>query len=267
MLGDYTGSEWYQRALPPDWDRLRSRPEPFYWTPAYYNAVLKAPVITLSTFIKDENGRIIGLATTDWRADEIIDLVSEVDVTPGSFSFLIDGNNRQLSGLSAQQSLASQSLLDQISGQAFTSYTWPSAKLVDNSFRIPMQTRTLQVDGREYALFFSKTAADMIFGICVPRDEIDSILESMRASNYRIAFIIGAILLALSAVILYIVAGIMRLLETLYTDSLTGLPNRTRLLQELKTPTSIRSGRSTISTGIVAAISCSRSLLIISAHF
>lgn len=235
-LGDYPSSDWYRSALPPDWDRTLARPEPFYWTPTYYNAVLKAPVITLSTFIKDEDGRILGLATTDWRADEIIDLVSEVDVTPGSFSFLIDGNNRKLSGLSAQESLASQSLLDQISTQVFTSYAWPPARLVDNRFRIPMQTRTLQAEQQEYALFFSRTVAGMIFGICVPRAEIDSVLGPMRESNYRIAFVTGAILLGLSALILYIVAGIMRLLETLYTDSLTGLPNRSRLLQELKTP-------------------------------
>jgi len=234
-LGDYPNTEWYRSALPPDWDRTKARPEPFYWTPTYYNAVLKAPVITLSTFIKDGNGRILGLATTDWRADEIIDLVSEVDVTPGSFSFLIDGNNRKLSGLSAQESLASQSLLDQISTQAFTSYAWPPARLVDNRFRIPMQTRTLHVEQQEYALFFSRTVAGMIFGICVPRVEIDSVLGPMRDSNYRIALVTGAILLGLSALILYIVAGIMRLLETLYTDSLTGLPNRARLLQELKT--------------------------------
>lgn len=235
-LGDYPNTEWYRSALPPDWDRMRDRPQPFYWTPAYYNSMLNAAVITLSTFMKDGNGYIVGLATTDWRTDEIIDLVSEVDVTPGSFSFLIDGNNRQLSGLSAQESLVSQSLLDQISGQTFTSYDWPPAELVDSRFRIPMQTRALLSEGREYALFFSRTAAGMIFGICVPRDEIDSVLEPMRESNYRIAFVTGAILLALSAVILYIVAGIMRLLDTLYTDPLTGLPNRARLLQDLNPP-------------------------------
>lgn len=235
-LDNYLSSEWYRRALPSDWDRDQARPEPFYWTPAYYTPLLKAAVITLSTFMKDENGRILGLATTDWRADEIIELVSEVDITPGSFSFLIDEKNRKLSGLSEQESLASQSLLDQISGQALTSYAWPPARLVGNRFRIPMQTMKLRVEGQEHALFFSKTVAGMIFGISVPRDEIDSVLEPMRESNYRIVLVTGAILLALSALILYIVAGIMRLLETLYTDGLTGLPNRARLLQELKTP-------------------------------
>ena len=76
----------------------------------------------------------------------------------------------------------------------------------------------------------------MIFGLSVPRDEIDSVLEPMRESNYRIAIVTGTILLVLSALILYMVAGIMRLLETLYTDRLTGLPNRARLLQDLRTP-------------------------------
>lgn len=233
---DYLSSEWYRSALPPDWDRNQSRPEPFYWTAAYYNPILKAAVITLSSFMKDENGRILGLATTDWHSDEIIDLVSEVDVTPGSFSFLIDEKNRKLSGLSEQESLAFQSLLEQISRQAFISYAWPPAELVDNHFRIPMQTKTLRVEGQEHMLFFSKTVAGMIFGISVPRNEIDSVLEPMRENNYRIAIVTGAILLVLSALILYIVAMIMRLLESLYTDGLTDLPNRARLLQDRKIP-------------------------------
>ena len=233
---DYPSHEWYRSALPPDWDRSQARPEPFYWAAAYYNPLLKAAVITLATFIKNENGRILGLATTDWHTDEIIDLVSEVDVTPSSFSFLIDEKDRKLSGISEEGSLASQSLLDQVSLQVFVSYAWPPAELVDNRFRIPMQTKTLRVEGQEYMLFFSKTLAGMIFGINVPRGEIDSVLEPMREENYRIVIVTGAILLVLSALILYIVAGIMRLLETLYTDRLTGLPNRARLLEDRKTP-------------------------------
>lgn len=233
---DYPSSEWYRNALPLDWDRNQARPELFYWTATYYNPKLKAAVITLCTFMKDENGRILGLATTDWRADQIIDLVSKVDVTPGSFSFLIDDKNRKLFGLSEQESLSHQSLLKQISRQAFISYAWPPAKLVDNRFRIPMQSTTLRVEEQEHELFFSKTVAGMIFGISVPRNEIDSVLEPMRASNYRIAMVMGAILLVLSALFLYIIAGIMRLLESLYTDQLTKLPNRARLLQDLKPP-------------------------------
>jgi c-di-GMP phosphodiesterase len=96
----YHVQDWYRRILPeaaagePD----RSTPD-FFWTPAYYKDLIENVVISLTTVMRDEQGRVIGLASTDWRADEIIRLVSRVEVTPGTFAFLLDSENRNLSNL------------------------------------------------------------------------------------------------------------------------------------------------------------------------
>lgn len=230
---DYPRQAWYLLALPEDWDRSQLRPSPFYWSPAYYHPILEDAVITLATFMHDPDQRIIGLATSEWKADEIVQLVSGVDITPSSFSFLLDANNRKLSSLSQEDSREAQALLTALTPELFEQADWTPKKWDDGLPTWDMKTLPLEVGQRKYQLFFSKTRAGMVFGISVPHDEIYSVLEEMRQVNISIAVGTGLILLLLSILILYIVAGIMRLLETLYTDSLTGLPNRARLLQDL----------------------------------
>lgn len=235
---DYSQQDWYRNALPPDWNRNQTRPQQYYWTAAYYNPLSEAAVITLASPMHSDSGRIIGLATTDWRTDEVIKLIGRVKVTPNTFAFLLDSNNRNLSSLSQRDdTLAAQSIMDAIldlqlmQDQAIAPKT---ARMLERPLRSPMQSRTLGVDGLDYALFYAKTQAGMLFGIGVPQHEIDSVLEPMRQSNYRIVAITGVILLLLSGLILYFVAGIMRQLEASYTDPLTQLPNRVKLLQDLQ---------------------------------
>ena len=112
----YHTQDWYARVLPPDGDSRKSEALPrFYWTPAYYKDRINDVVISLTTLMRDANARVVGLASTDWRVDEIIQLVSRVKVTPGTFSFLLDSDNRNLSSLAAAEDvLLAQELMDAI---------------------------------------------------------------------------------------------------------------------------------------------------------
>lgn len=235
---NYPQQAWYRAALAGDPNDKSLGKELFHWTPAYYDAIQNDGLITVATPMHDDHGRPIGLATTSWRTDEIIRLVSGADVTPGSFSFLIDRNKRQLSSLSqAAESSAAQALMEALSKQEFAATSLPApGALRDGKLQLPMQTQQLSVQGRTYSVYLSRTRAGMVFGIGVPQDEIDAVLEPMRETNYRIAMATGLVLLLLSGVILYVVANILRLLEALYTDSLTGLPNRAKLLRDTATP-------------------------------
>ena len=231
---DYRSASWYQKALPLEWDRAQPRPQNFYWTDAYFNHLLDEVVMTLATFIHDSDHRIIGLATTDWSADEIIGLVSKVDVTPSSFAFLIDGMDRKLSNLSLEESPEAQNLLGALSIDSLDTAV-PALELTElGEFKTPMQSQQFNVDHRDYRLFYAPTRAGMVFGISVPQDEIDSVLGQMRDANYKIFAVTIMVVVLLAGLILYGVAKIMRMLEELYTDHLTGLPNRAKLLQDLK---------------------------------
>ncbi|MDO9242238.1 MAG: EAL domain-containing protein [Rhodocyclaceae bacterium] len=236
----YHTQDWYTRVLPQGIDSNQSAALPrFYWTPAYYKERINDVVISLATPLRDANQRIVGLASTDWRVDEIIQLVSRVKVTPGTFSFLLDSENRNLSSLAAADDvLLAQELMEAIvHSQLQQKIIRPqphSAIIAGRQLVSPMQTMSLSVRDQDYALFFSRTQAGMVFGVGVPRAEIDAILVPMRESNLRITLLVGSLVLLLSGLLLYLVAGILKQLHTLFTDALTQLPNREKLLADLK---------------------------------
>jgi diguanylate cyclase (GGDEF)-like protein len=228
---DYPRQEWYANALPPEWDRKQPRPQAFYWAPAYYHALLETAVLSVNSFIHGPDGKIVGLAASDWRAGEIAELLGGGQVTTGSFAFLIDARERKLSSLSQRQdSLQAQTLLAALSLGELEKTEW--SRRENGSWE--MKRKSLTVDQQVYEVFFSKTRAGMIFGISVPHAEIHAVLDEMRAVNYQVALITGGVLLALALLMLYQIAGVLRLLETLYTDNLSGLPNRAKLLQTLE---------------------------------
>ena len=231
---DFHTRDWYQTILNDLSDNdpaIRS----YHWTSAYYRADTDNVVISLSTLMRNGDGQPMGIAVTDWRTEEIVNLVSRVKVTPGAFSFLLDKENRNLSSLALAENVThAQQLIESISSGHLQALL-PAQQ--DGSLRQrpanPKQQLTLTVDGEDYELFFSNTQAGMVFGIGVPQKEIDAVLTPMRDSNLRIVALIGSILLILAALMLYMVAITLRQLRTLYTDPLTGLPNRERLLVDL----------------------------------
>jgi c-di-GMP phosphodiesterase len=235
----YHIQDWYRRILPEtSTEEPGSGVPDFFWTPAYYKDLIENVVISLTTVMRDEQGRVIGLASTDWRADEIIRLVSRVEVTPGTFAFLLDSENRNLSNLAtAWDTLAAQEKIDAvIDSRLQDRLTGPlpqSAMISGRLLVAPMQTMSLSVNGEEHALFFSRTQAGMIFGVGVPQAEIDAVLVPMRESNVRIVGLFSTITLGLSALILLLVAKLLNRLHFLHTDTLTQLPNREKLLMDL----------------------------------
>ncbi|UAW99374.1 EAL domain-containing protein [Halopseudomonas nanhaiensis] len=237
---DYHTREWYSRVVGEHSGFAPGNPLPeFFWTPAYYKELIDNVVISLTTPMRDESGQVIGVASTDWRADEIIGLVSRVRVTPGAFAFLIDSENRNLSSLAnAGGALGAQEKMDAvIESRLHSRITAPDPLSAIVSGRLlvaPMQTMDLRVNEEDHALFFSRTQAGMIFGVGVPQAEIDAVLLPMRESNWRIMLLIGGVVLVLSALILTSVGRILKRMHTLYTDSLTQLPNREKLLVDLK---------------------------------
>ena len=234
---DFAQQDWYRQIR----ERLGHEAQAersFHWSAAYYKPQIENVVISISTALRDEQNRFAGLAVVDWRADEIIRLVSAVRITPGTFAFLLDQQNRNLSSLAeASNEPQAQQLMDTIIDlqlQQSDTLDPPPAELLSWYPASPMQQRVVDVEGAQYALFHAPTDAGMIFGIGIPQAEIDAVLAPMRASNLRIVVGIVSIMLLLSGIILYLVASTLRQLNSLYTDALTGLPNREKLLLDLR---------------------------------
>ncbi|MDX1635945.1 MAG: EAL domain-containing protein [Marinobacter sp.] len=230
---DFRTTAWFDRTLGPDWTLADQAPGQVYWSPVYFDFNSNRALLTLAAAMVDDQGELIGMATTDWTSDQVIELVSRVEVTANSFAFLNDRNNRNLSSLArGNDTLLEQKLIDAILAENLSAST-DSAGDSDEA----LQTRALRVNGRVYELFYAATAAGTVYGAGVPRDEIDQVLAPMRRANFQILAVTGSVLLLLSVFLAYRIIQLMRELRASYTDSLTGLPNRARLLRDLaRTP-------------------------------
>ena len=234
---DFQQARWFDLTLG---SNSAFEPEPgvsVYWSPVYFDMATGRAVLTLAQPVFSAKGEMIGVATIDWASDQVVDLVSRMEVTQNSFSFLNDRNNRNLSSLSQNADpVQEQKLIDAILA-ANLSGNDPVTPSVAGDGQAPekrLRTRQLEVSGRLYELYYATTPAGMVYGAGVPKDEIDRVLVPMRDTNYRILLITGSILLALSLYLLYRIIQLMRELQASYTDALTGLPNRVRLLRDLK---------------------------------
>ncbi len=235
----YRNAPWFDLTFGPKWQADQPPVERVYWSPVYFDFANNRAVLTLAVPMFSADRQLIGVVTTDWAATEIIDLVSRVAVTDNSFAFLNDRNNRNLSSLAqGQDTVLEQQLIDAILAQnlaAASKQGDPGISLTSEAMDDRLRTRVVTVDERIYELYYATTPAGMIYGAGVPRDEIDSVLVPMEETNTHILLITGSVLLLLSLLLLYRILQLMRDLQASYTDALTGLPNRAKLLKDLET--------------------------------
>lgn len=234
----FRASTWYERTLGAEWTPDPGQSGNVYWSPVYFDLSTNRAILTLASPMFDDNGDLIGMATTAWTSQQIVELVSRMTVTENSFSFLNDRNNRNLSSLiKGEDTLQEQRIIDailaenlgkQLAGQTAPAVTAASAA------DLSLQQRTLVVDGESYELYYAITPAGMVYGSGVPTSEIDQVLVPMQNTNLRILLLTGAVLLVISLFLLYRIIVMARELQASYTDALTGLPNRSRLLRELE---------------------------------
>ncbi len=230
----YRAAPWFMRTLTADW-----RPEPdkageVYWSPVYFDLNTKRAILTLASPMFDPDGRLLGMATTAWGADQVIELVSRINVTEHSFAFLNDRNNRNLSSLSqGEDTRREQAIIDAVLSLNLGDTLSSPLTGTDNPPE-ELTTRRLTIDGDDYELYFAATMAGMVYGAGVPVSEIDAVLLPMERTNRNILAGTVAAMLLLSLYLLYRIAQLIRELQASYTDQMTGLPNRVRLLRDLQ---------------------------------
>ncbi|MDF0751452.1 EAL domain-containing protein [Marinobacter sp. 71-i] len=228
----YRSAPWFGRTLESGWPDAPASAGEVYWSPVYFDLNIERAVLTLASPMYDRQGNLLGMATTAWGADQMVDVVSRITVTEHSFTFLNDRDNRNLSSLSqGEDTRQEQALIDAIlaldlAGDVNSqSSPNPSGALT---------TRRLTVGEEDFELYFAATAGGMVYGAGVPRDEINAVLRPMERTNYRILVGTVSAMLLLSLYLLYRIIQLIRELQASYTDNLTGLPNRVRLLRDLQ---------------------------------
>lgn len=208
-----------------------------YWTPVYYNDITDSVVLTLIKPILNNQQQVVGYASTDWEAKQVIDLVNQVSITPNTFAILIDKNKRKLSSLSRlNNERYAQQIIDSVMSQDFIelSSNRDISQLKSSQQKALLQTHQFTVEGAHYVLYAATTPAQMLFAVGLPKNEIDEVIAPMRVINQRILMATSIVILLLSAYMVYRIALLMQELQASYTDQLTGLPNRARLLLDLE---------------------------------
>ncbi|MAL50440.1 MULTISPECIES: EAL domain-containing protein [unclassified Methylophaga] len=229
--------QWFDLAGIAVKDKTKIEGNEIHWTPAYYNEITDSAVLTLIKPILNSQLQVVGYASTDWEAKQIIDLVSQVSITPNTFALLIDKNKRKLSSLSRlNNERYAQKIIDSVMSQDFIKLASNNAisQLKSQQQKALLQTHQFAVEDIEYVLYAATTPAQMLFAVGVPKNEIDAVIAPMRVINQRILIATSIVILLLSAYLVYRIALLMQELQASYTDQLTGLPNRARLLLDLQ---------------------------------
>ena len=229
--------QWFNLAGIAVKDKTKIKGNEIYWTPAYYNEITDSAVLTLIKPIFNSQQQVVGYASTDWEAKQIIDLVSQVSITPNTFALLIDKNKRKLSSLSRlNNERYAQKIIDSVMSQDFIKLASNNdiSQLKSHQQKALLQTHQFTVEEIEYVLYAATTPAQMLFAVGVPKNEIDAVIAPMRVINQRILIATSIVILLLSAYLVYRIALLMQELQASYTDQLTGLPNRARLLLDLQ---------------------------------
>jgi diguanylate cyclase (GGDEF)-like protein len=205
------------------WQALLGEPvraERLGWTPIYSHPLNDSPVISLISPLMDGN-RLVGVISTDWHAPRLLALLS-----PEAFgieAMLWFGSGQDNRQARPEDEARAKEILDEI--EQYLMFEPAQAAMQHNSYTIA---------GEPLELYYATSRAGLRLTAAVPRDEINALLQPLQARSNRILLLGGLAILLLSAPILFKVTAPLRELKASFTDELTGLPNRARLLQELQ---------------------------------
>ena len=177
---DYPNQEWYQIAIPENWDTSKPRSARVYWTKPYLDETgTHALMITVDALMYDQHERIIGMSTVDLSLENLQKMVSKMKVSPTSFAFAVDGASGLLTAFPADPAKVMEKV-DQ--------FAWGKALVDAKKMRTGevIQDR-VQVDGRLCYLFYTSTETGMILGILAPQDELYAQINRLDRNNLYIS--------------------------------------------------------------------------------
>lgn len=191
-----------------------------WWTTVYVHPLMNEPVISLIRPLVSKS-QWVGLMSADWRPDGLLTLIGTADITPGTRVWLTDRHRNRMAQPHDEE--FSGGILDEV-----------EQYLMFENARATLQHRSIQVSGQALELYYATTRGGMRLTAAVPREEINAVLLPLKENSNHILLLGGLVALFLAIPILLKVTAPLRELKASYTDELTGLPNRARLLQELQ---------------------------------
>ena len=180
---NYPQQSWYLHALPADWPRSQARPKSVYWTEPYFDeAGSKALMMTVDALMQDDRGELIGMATVDWSMEAMRRFVSDMRVTSGSASFLIDRQSGHFVNFSPDPAQVMRPV---------TGLDWAARALNEaDSGKVGRITPVL-VGGEPHIALFMASKIGLVFGMLVPLHEINAELQTMLRAKLLVGLLIS----------------------------------------------------------------------------
>jgi len=178
---DYLNQDWYLRALPKNWDRNVKREQTVYWTEPYLDdSGSNVLMITVDAFMRDDNGKILGLSTVDWALEDMLKFLNDTKVTPNSHTLMIDSD----SGL-----ILSYTLDPRLIMKDMKQITWADKIKSPKSGTIE-SIESQSIDGINNSIYYALTDNKMIYGIIVPENEIGAAANNLRTITLSVYLVL-----------------------------------------------------------------------------
>jgi methyl-accepting chemotaxis protein len=208
--------EWYQIALPNNWNRSEKRDKRYYWSELYIDESVNALMITVSLPIYTYNTpkRIVGVATVD---------VSLLTLQKMITSFELPTPSSKLAGFSTVNNATFA-----VSGsEKFDIEPYPKDSWLNQLSELKSGSRlkrNIEIDGEGYKFMAAVHQSGVGFAMLIPNKEKNAIINSLQMKNLItvttiILVMIVIIVFAISMLSKWIVRPILRAIEGLSSVS------------------------------------------------
>jgi len=198
--------EWYQIALPKNWDRGRQRDERYYWSELYIDTSVDALMVTVSLPIYSPEKRIVGVATVDVSLLTLHEMVN---------SFVLPTPSAKMAGFSTINNATFA--LTGVTSSDIVPY--PKDSWLTNLSQLEPGQKynnpNLKIDGESYTLTASVHNSGIGLAVLVPNAEKYSAADAAGRRNLITAaaiclFMLGIIIISVIALSRWIVTPIRK---------------------------------------------------------
>ncbi|MBV0933644.1 EAL domain-containing protein [Marinobacterium weihaiense] len=222
--------------LPPVWlqqmpDHLlqNSGKDQFWWSPMHAHADTDEQVITLAKPLLTAEGRVVGLLTLDWRVQTLLAQAGDAEATDGSLVWLTDALDR----------LQTPTYFDERRDYARALVQRAQQQLPRRVFVTDFEHQPLDYPEHPAELFVAPLDNGLSLTLAVPMADLNAPLTNLKADYRSNLITLGLAIALLTLLGLSQLVPALRGLRVSSLDSLTGLPNRSRLLQDLERDSSV----------------------------
>ena len=187
---DYHNQMWYKTII-----TGLGREYEAVWTPPYYDDVgIFGLMTTVGSGIYDSEGRLVGIATVDWEIQSMVDRLSSIKPTSGSFVLLASPKDDYI----ISGTLEGRSVL---AGASLRNLSWfKDLRLTDGD---TVGLGYITEGGTEYISFSRRFSNGWLFSVQIPVQEIFAEIETRNnqfififASSFVSLLVLAAILLS-----------------------------------------------------------------------